>query len=65
MTPTDPQPPALDAAYWLAFSLDHNTADAAARFTQRTGTEPFWLLEQAGLLWVGPLPKARAVATGI
>lgn len=48
--------PDFHAGWWLCFTLDHDEAAAAARFLERFGQPPANILEQDGLLWLGPLP---------
>ena len=43
----------------LAFSLDTQEDEAAARFTKRYGQPPEFIFEEQGNLWVGPLPKGE------
>lgn len=52
--------------YYRAFSLDHDEADAAVRFTQRYGQPPERIFESHGILLVGPVPEGdeRADAEG-
>lgn len=44
----------------LAFTLDHDEDDAARLFMQRYGQPPEHIIEQSGLLWLGPVPVQKA-----
>lgn len=49
---------ALDDAYWLAFTGDHDPAAAAAVFVRRYGRPPAYVVDGlGGLLLVGPIPS--------
>ena len=60
--PAPGQLPLFDAApdpsgcYYLAFTRDHDEADAAAVFLRRYGQPPGYIIENLGLLLVGPVP---------
>ena len=41
---------------YLAFTLDHDEAEASARFVDRFGAPPENIVEDGGNLLVGPLP---------
>jgi len=48
-----------DGPWYRGFTLDHDEADAAARFTQRYGRPPERIFEEHGILLVGPVPEGR------
>ncbi len=43
----------------LCYTLDHNEDEAAAIFRQRFGVPPDHIVEQSGLLWLGPIPETQ------
>jgi hypothetical protein len=45
---------------YLAFTLDHNEDEAAARFLTRFGAPPDTIIESHGILLVGPVPEEDA-----
>ena len=47
--------PELTLSWWLAFSLDHDRAEALASFVRRFGRQPERWIEALGVLWVGPV----------
>ena len=50
-------PDGLRGRYFLAFSPDTSPEMAAARFLQRFGRPPEWILDSLGILFVGPVPR--------
>lgn len=49
--------PVLPGSSWLAFTIDHDEADAARVFEERFGRPPEYIAESIGpLLLVGPVP---------
>jgi hypothetical protein len=52
--------PAAEIAerWWLAFTPDHEPTAAAARFIERTGAPPEYLVKTPTMLLVGPLSSA-------
>jgi hypothetical protein len=56
--------PSLDGCYYLAFTGDHNEADAARIFAGRYGQAPQYIVDGlGGLLLVGPVPVGRGGAS--
>ena len=53
--PTDAPDP-HERPYRL-FTLDHSEQAAAARFKDRFGRQPDWIVEHLGYLYVGPIPE--------
>jgi hypothetical protein len=49
------QPAALAGGYWRGFTADHPLADAVARFRQRFGRDPEQVLQDRGILLLGPV----------
>ena len=49
----------LHAAYYLGFTLDHDEAAAAQTFAARFGAPPEYVVEDRGVLFVGPVPEAQ------
>ena len=49
--------PDLARGLWRGFTVDHDEADAARRFEQRYGQPPEYIVEDRGVLWVGPIPE--------
>ncbi len=45
-----------DLYEYLAFTPDHDEADAAAAFQARFGRPPEYIVESHGILWLGPVP---------
>lgn len=51
--------PVLPGSSWLAFTIDHDEADAARIFEERFGQPPEYIAESGGrykMLLVGPVP---------
>jgi hypothetical protein len=48
-------PATLSGGYWRGFTADHPLADAVARFRQRFGRDPEQVLQDRGILLLGPL----------
>lgn len=42
---------------YRVFTVDHDEDAAAARFVELYGQHPEQIIEQDGLLWVGPVPE--------
>jgi hypothetical protein len=47
--------PALAGGYYRGFTADHPLADAVARFRQRFGRDPEQVLQDRGILLLGPV----------
>lgn len=54
--------PDLHAAHYRCFTLDHNEDDAARIFQARYGQPPAYIIEDKGILWVGPVPVREDTA---
>jgi len=46
----------ISERWWLAFTPDHEPTAAAARYIERTGAPPAYLVKTPTMLLVGPLP---------
>ena len=55
----DAQPVGDEVLAWRGFSADHPVADAVAQFRQRFGCEPERILQDRGILLLGPVPAGR------
>ena len=49
------QETALAGGYYRGFTADHLVADAVARFRQRFGRDPEQVLQDRGILLLGPV----------
>lgn len=50
--------PDLTQGLWRGFTADHDEAEAAQSFEQRYGKPPEYIVEDRGVLFVGPIPAA-------
>jgi hypothetical protein len=49
----------LHTRKWRGYTTDESEDEAAAKFTTRYGEPPEYIVEDGGVLWVGPIPERK------